>query len=75
MLTRYRRGKGFGLCWRDIGADAISRSDGSKTGPRAVPLGETTRAHIDALPGTGKPDDILFPRYAKSRRQDNLITC
>ena len=57
------------LRWRDIGDDAINLAD-SKTGPRAVPLGEAARALIDALPGDRNPDGFVFPRYAQ--RQDTL---
>ena len=39
----------------------------SKTGPRAVPLGEAAREHIAALPGARQPDAFLFPRHAEGR--------
>ena len=47
----------------------------SKTGPRAVPLGEAARAHIAALPGPRDPNANLFPRYAEGRGQSSLIAC
>ena len=62
-LTGCRRSEVLNLRWRDIGGDAINLRD-SKTGPRAVPLGEAARAHIAALPGARDPDAFLFPRYA-----------
>ena len=62
------------LRWRDIGADAINLPD-SKTGPRAVPLGEAARARIGALPGARDPDAFLFARYAEGRGADSLATC
>ena len=46
-LTGCSRSEVFNLRWRDIGEDAINLRD-SKTGPRAVPLGESARAHIAA---------------------------
>ena len=48
-LTGCRRSEVLNLRWRDIGSEAISLPD-SKTGPRAVALGEAARAHITALP-------------------------
>ena len=65
-LTGCRRGEVLNLRWRDIGKDAINLSD-SKTGPRAVPIGEAARAHIEALPGVRDPDAFVFPRYAEKR--------
>ncbi len=47
----------------------------SKTGPRAVPLGEAARAHIGALSGARDPDAFLFPRYAEGRGQYSLVAC
>ena len=47
----------------------------SKTGPRAVPLGEAARALIDALPGERKPNGYLFPRYAEGRSSYSLTSC
>ena len=49
-LTGCRRSEVLNLRWRDIGAEAINLPD-SKTGPRAVPLGEAARENIAALPG------------------------
>ena len=73
-LTGCRRSEVLDLRWRDIGDDAIRLSD-SKTGPRAVPLGEAARAHIDALPGERNPDALLFPRYAEGRGTYSLTEC
>ena len=73
-LTGCRRSEVLNLRWRDIGADAINLRD-SKTGPRAVPLGEAARAHVAALPGARDPDAYLFPRYAEARGQSSLIAC
>ena len=70
-LTRCRRGEVLNLRWRDIGDDAINLPD-SKTGPRAVPLGEAARALIETLPGERSPDAFVFPRYAEERGQDAL---
>ncbi len=71
-LTGCRRSEVLNLRWRDIGKDAINLSD-SKTGPRAVPLGEAARAHIEALPGGRDPDAYLFPRYAGKRTPHALV--
>ena len=71
-LTGCRRNEVLNLRWRDIGKDAINLSD-SKTGPRAVPLGESARAHIEALPGGRDPDAYLFPRYAEKRVPQALV--
>ena len=65
-LTGCRRSEVLNLRWRDIGADAINLRD-SKTGPRAVPLGEAARAHIATLPGARDPDTFLFPSYAHGK--------
>ena len=73
-LTGCRRSEVLDLRWRDIGEDAIALED-SKTGPRAVPLGEAARALIKALPGARDPDAYLFPRYAEARGQSSLIAC
>ena len=62
------------LRWRDIGENALNLVE-SKTGPRAVPLGEAARALIDALPGRRKPDSFLFPHYAEGRGEYSLVTC
>ena len=71
-LTGCRRGEVLNLRWCDIGDDALNLTD-SKTGPRAVPLGEAARAHIKALPGRCDPDAYLFPRYAGKRMPQVLI--
>ena len=65
-LTGCRRSEVLNLRWRDIGENALNLVE-SKTGPRAVPLGEAERALIDALPGRRKPDSFLFPHYAEGR--------
>ena len=62
------------LRWRDIGEDTINLRD-SKTGPRAVPLGEAARALIEALSGPQDPDSFLFPRHAEGRGAYSLETC
>ncbi len=62
------------LRWRNIGGDAITLED-SKTGPRAVPLGEAARALIEALPGARDPDAFLFPRHAEGRGIWILSNC
>ena len=46
-----------------------------KTGPRAVPLGAVTWAHIAALPAARDPDAFLFPRYAEGRGLPSLAAC
>ena len=73
-LTGCRRSEVLDLRWRDIGADAINLAD-SKTGPRAVPLGESARALIEALPGSRDPDAFLFPRHAEGKGIWILTTC
>ena len=62
------------LRWRDIGEDIITLPD-SKTGPRAVPLGEAARALIEALPGARDPDTFLFPLHAQGRGPWILTNC
>ena len=47
----------------------------SKTGPRAVPLGEAARANIAALPSGRESHAFLFPRYAEGRSQYSLVAC
>ena len=71
-LTGCRRGEVLNLRWRDIGDDTLNLED-SKTGPRAVPLGEAARAHVKALPGRQDPDAYLFPRHAGKRTPVTLI--
>ncbi len=73
-LTGCRRGEVLDLRWRNIGADALNLED-SKTGPRAVPLGEAARALIEALPGARDPDAFLFPRHAEGRGIWILTNC
>ena len=73
-LTGCRRGEVLNLRWRDIGDDAFNLPD-SKTGPRAVPLGEAARAHIATLPGKRKPEAFLFPRHAEGRGIYSLESC
>ena len=65
-LTGCRRSEVLNLRWLDIGEDAIALED-SKTGPRAVPLGEAARALIKALPGPRDPDAFQHPRHAEGR--------
>ena len=73
-LTGCRRSEVLDLRWRDIGEDAITLAD-SKTGPRAVPLGEAARALIEALPGARDPEAFLFPQHAEGRGTYSLTTC
>ena len=73
-LTGCRRSEVLNLRWRNIGADAITLAD-SKTGPRAVPLGEAARALIDTLPGRRKPEVFLFQRHAEGRGVYGLESC
>ena len=73
-LTGCRRSEVLNLRWRDIGEDAIRLLD-SKTGPRAVPLGEAARTLIKALPGPRDPDACLFPRHAEGRGIWILTNC
>ena len=72
-LTGCRRSEVLNLRWRDIGEDAIDLLD-AKIGPRAVPLGEATRALVAALPGVRDPDAFLLPAYAEGRGQYSLVT-
>ena len=74
MLTGCRRSEVLNLRWRDIGEDAINLRD-SKTGPRAVPLGEAARALIGTLPGPCDPKAFLFPRQAEGRGLWILTNC
>ena len=73
-LTGCRRSEVLNLRWRDIGDNAIKLPD-SKTGPRAVPLGEATRALIEAQPGPRNPEAHLFPRHAEGRGLWILTNC
>ncbi len=73
-LTGCRRSEVLNLRWRNVGTDALNLED-SKTGPRAVPLGEAARAHVAALPGARDPDAFLFPYYAEGRGTYSLTTC
>ena len=73
-LTGCRRGEVLNLRWRDIGGDALNLED-SKTGPRAGPLGEAARTHIEMLPGTRDPDAFLFPRCAHGKGYYTLRNC
>ena len=73
-LTGCRRSEVLNLRWRDIGAEALNLAE-TKTGPRAVPLGEAARAHVAALPGARDPYAHLFPRYVDARGRSSLIAC
>ena len=70
-LTGCRRSEVLNLRWRDVRAEALNLPD-SKTGPRAVPLGEAARALIEALRSERRRDGFLFPSYAEGWRQDAL---
>ena len=73
-LTGCCRSEVLNLRWRDIGEDAINLAD-SKTGPRAVPLGEAARALIEALPGSGTPEAFMFPSFALGKGYYPLRNC
>ena len=73
-LTGCRRSEVLNLRWRDIGTNAITLAD-SKTGPRAVPLGEAARALIDTLPGRRMPEVFLFQRHAEGRGVYGIESC
>ena len=73
-LTGCRRGEVLNLRWRDIRKKAIVLPD-SKTGPRSVPLGESARAIVDALPGPVHKDPFLFPKNAGRRSPYNIVAC
>ena len=73
-LTGCRRGEVLDLRWCDIGEGALNLED-SKTGPRAVPLGEAARALIETLPGPRKPKAFLFPSYAHGKGYYPLRHC
>ena len=73
-LTGCRRGEVLDLRWRDIGEHAINLHS-AKTGPRAVPLGEAARAHIEGLPGARNRDGFVFARYAEGRGTYSLAKC
>ena len=73
-LTGCRRSEVLDLRWRDIGEVAIALED-SKTGPRAVPLGEAAWALIKGLHGARDPDGFLFPRHAGGRGKWSLTNC
>ena len=73
-LTGCRRSEVPNLRWRGIGEDALDLPD-SKTGRRAVLLGHTARALIEAVPGARDPGAFLFPRHAEGRGTYSLTTC
>ena len=73
-LTGCRRSEVLNLRWRNVGEDALNLED-SKTGPRAVPLGEAARAHFAALSGPCDPDAFLFPHHAEGRGAYSLTEC
>ena len=73
-LTGCRRSEVLNLRWRDIRAESINLRD-SKTGPRAVPLGEAAWTHIAALPGVRDSNAFLFARFAEGRGTYSLIAC
>ena len=62
------------LRWRNIGDDALNLDD-SKSGPRAVLLGQAARAAIGALPRPHDPDAFLFPRFADIKDPFRFVTC
>ena len=70
-LTGCRRSEVLNLRWCDVSDEALHLPD-SKTGPRAVPLGEAARVLIEALRGEWRRDGFLFPSYAEGWRQDAL---
>ena len=73
-LTGCRRSEVLNLRWRNVGKDALALED-SKTGPRAVPLGEAARALVETLPGARDPDAFLFPRHAEGGGTSRLAAC
>ena len=73
-LTGCRRSEVLNLRWREIGEGAINLAD-SKTGPRAVPLGEAAWVHVAALPSPRDPDTFLFPSYAHGKGYYPLRNC
>ena len=73
-LTGCRRCEVLNLRRRDIGEDAIRLPD-SKTGPRAVPLGQAAQALIATLPGARAADAFLFPHHAGGRGEWSLTNC
>ena len=73
-LTGCRRSEVLDLRWGDIGEDALNLED-SKTGPRAVPLGEAARALIETLPGPGMPEAFLFPSFTHGKGYYPLRHC
>ena len=73
-LTGCRRSEVLNLRWRNVGEDALNLED-SKTGPRAVPLGVTARAHIDTLPRTRDRNAFLFPSFTNGRGFYPLQKC
>ena len=73
-LTGCRRGEVLNLRWRDIRKNAIVLPD-SKTGPHSVPLGASSRAIVDVLPGPRRKDALLFPKNAGRRSPYNIVKC
>ena len=73
-LTGCRRSEVLDLRWCDIGKGALNLGD-SKTGPRAVPLGEAARALIETLPCPRKPEAFLFPSFAHGKSYYRLRDC
>ena len=73
-LTGCHRSEVLDLRWRNIGADALNLDD-SKTGLRAVPLGEVAQAHIMTLSAPRDPDAFLFPSHRRGKGYDPFRDC
>ena len=72
--TGCRRSEVLNLRWHDI-SDVTIRLRISKTGPRSVPLGEATRAQIEALPGSRCAEMFRLPRHAEGKGIQVLTDC
>ena len=68
-LTGCRRSEVLDLRWRNVGKDALALED-SKTGPRAVPLGEAARALVADAARRPRPGRVPVP--APCRRRGNV---
>ena len=70
-LTGCRRSEVLDLRWGDIGDDAIRLAD-SKTGPRAVPLGDAARQAHRCAPRRARPRHVPVPAPRREPRPVQL---
>lgn len=64
LLTGCRKSEILNLTWSDIRADRLILRD-SKTGPRAVVLGDDAKAIITALPKLGNAEALFYSKRTR----------